>query len=182
MARIGRQPMSARSSARVTSAHTAANPSSGAPGLAMTTKSVPPGTSPRRSRNTSRTSRFTRLRATELPTRELTVTPSRATLLGPAARITTKCPACLRRPLACTLKNSRRRRRRAALGNVQDPATGSAGLLRGDGDGQMLPALGSPPFEDVSSPWGCHSRPESVRSLSSPVARLIGPLHHPPSV
>ena len=52
----------------------------------MTTTSFVPGTVAQRVRNASRTSRFTRLRTTALPTRELTVMPirTRPAVLGEA--------------------------------------------------------------------------------------------------
>lgn len=111
-----------------------------APCFAMTTRSSPALSAERLVRKTSRTRRLIRLRATAFPTFELTVTPSLVCSEVPTWRTNTKLGVCIRRPVRCTRRNSRRRRRRAALG-YECRRTGSARLLRRNGNRQLLASL-----------------------------------------
>ena len=128
-------------------------------------------------RNSSRTSLFTRFLATALPTRELTVTPSRAAFAGPGAATRTKCRRLFRWPARWTRRNSARRRSRAALGKHWSRNTRSARLLARDRHGEALAPLRSAAAQDLPPARRCHSCAKSVRPLPAPVARLIGSLH-----
>jgi hypothetical protein len=64
------------------------------------------------------------LRTTALPTRELTVTPSRLVPLAAGAWMTTKLRLCRRCPCLCNCRNSLRLRNRTEFGKAREPGTG----------------------------------------------------------
>ena len=128
-------------------------------------------------RNTSRTRRFRRFLVTALPTRALTVTPSRPAAAIPGAVTSTKFGMFSRRPARCTRRNSLRRRSRAALGKHWLRNTRSGRLFGRDRHGETFASLRSPATQDLSSTRCRHSCSKSVRSLPAPVAGLVGSLH-----
>jgi len=130
-----------------------------------------------RTRNISRSSRFTRFRTTALPIRLLTVTPSRERAPAAGRRRRTRCDVWHRRASRCNSRYSTRRRIRAALGKRSDPTTRSTGLLRRNADRQALAALVAATLQNLASARSGHAGPEPVRALPAAVAGLIRPLH-----
>ena len=154
--------------ARRKSSRSAAN---GRPRVAsrpISTRSTPiSGRSARFNRAASFNRRRVRLRTTALPTRLVTVKPSRTGPLSP------RCIACKTspgigalRPLAASNKNSARRLRRIGAA-THPPASGR----------QALAALGAAIGQDFAAADRRHAGAESVPALADKLGRLIGALH-----
>lgn len=151
------------------------NSSSVAGWRAITSTSSGERNDPRSLRNHSRIRRFTRFRATELPTFLLAVMPSRGPLaLSRDATRTTNAFDTARRPCCATCWYSLDRSSRS---DRPKPPVGPDTLLRGDRDRDPLAALGTPTLEDISPPSGLHPLSEAVNTLPPDPARLVRPLH-----
>ena len=161
---------------------------------AITTMSDGYGNSARACRNHSLIQRFTRLRTTALPTRLLTVTPSRdlrglrdrsssrisVPALGCSATMTTKPPETQRLPDLTARLKSRVRNIRSA--RQKRPVFGNTGLLRGNAGCETLTAFRATSLENCSSRTRLHSRAKAMISLPADTTGLVSAFHQRPSI
>jgi hypothetical protein len=155
---------------------------------AITTTSDLPGIFTRAWRNHSLIQRFTRLRTTALPTRLLTVTPSRCVFSSDIplsegvadATMTTKLPDTRRFPDLTTRLKSRVRKIRSA--RRKRPVFESTDLLRRNAGSEALAALRPTALENRASRARLHSCSKSMPSFPANTAGLIGTFHRRPSI
>ena len=155
-------------------------------GLAMTTTSVCPGTRILLRRNTSRISRFARLRLTAFPTRFEAVTPSRGPETDPDTQVTTRFAVEKRRPWRRTRRKSWRLRSLSARVNRRpsdrfDPRFESGSISRRIRHEAFAP-LSPPGLDYTSATNGTHPTAETMCPLSTNIAGLVRSFHQTTSV
>ena len=125
-----------------------------------------------------RNRRFSLLRATaECPCNATTI-PTRGCSSAPSAFQTVRNGTFMRRPDRRTRVKSRACvRREPHLNRSPAPALRDA-VLAGELNGKDAAALLTPPTQNFSSPLGCHSRSEPVRTDPPLVSRSVRRLPH----
>lgn len=181
-----RGPSRARSRLRSRSTPSAALPAAPAAGSARTTTRVPGGRRSSRARARCRKRRFTRLRATELPTARLTTNPTEgAPPIGSMSTWTTTVLDAARRPRRVTSRNDDASLRRFAAASTQRHCDSrgrarsaiSTSETRGS-DGQALATLAPAVRQDRPTRAGAHPETETVHLVTATVVGLVGALAH----